>query len=104
MIEPKVLIKRNFKPNDIIVSISDSNRKINPVIESQLDTCTVGFYFDILLNITSELLLERFRNEMKDLDVKSLKIMSHSEFVEELKNHNTNKQWLATQIEALSPA
>ena len=34
---PKILIKGKFKPDDIIVSISESTRKIDPFVESKLD-------------------------------------------------------------------
>src|SRR5689334_21873928 len=34
---PKILIQGKFKPEDIIVSVSESTRKIDPAIEGQLE-------------------------------------------------------------------
>ncbi|MBM3206866.1 MAG: hypothetical protein FJZ43_04580 [Candidatus Staskawiczbacteria bacterium] len=59
----------------------------------------VGFYFEILLKITSEEMKERFDSQAKEIDIKSLKIMSRPEYINVLENHNPNKQFLATQIE-----
>ncbi len=59
----------------------------------------VGFYFEILLKITSDELGHRFNNETKEIDIKSLKIMSRTDFIKELENHNSDKQFVATQIE-----
>lgn len=58
-----------------------------------------GFYFEILLKITSDQLQQRFDNETKEIDIKSLKIMSRQDFISELENHNANKQFLARQVE-----
>ncbi len=59
----------------------------------------VGFYFEILLDITSEELKQRFAKQIKELDIKSLKVLSRLDFIQELENHNANKQFLARQIE-----
>ena len=58
----------------------------------------VGFYFEISLKITSDELEDRFNGRTKEIDIKSLKIMSHADFIRELKNHNSDKQFIATQI------
>lgn len=34
---PKILVRGRFAPEDLVVSVSESNRKIAPAIESQLD-------------------------------------------------------------------
>ena len=59
----------------------------------------VGFYFEILLKITSDELENRFNNGIKEIDIKSLKIMSREDFIKELENHNSDKQFIVTQIE-----
>lgn len=59
----------------------------------------VGFYFEILLKITSDELEYRFNNETKEIDIKSLQVMSRTDFIKELENHNSDKQFVATQIE-----
>lgn len=59
----------------------------------------VGFYFEISLKITSDQLQERFDNRVKEIDIKSLMVMSREEYIKVLENHNSNKQFLATQIE-----
>lgn len=59
----------------------------------------VGFYFETMLKITSNELEHRFKNKPKDIDIKSVKIMSRADLIKELKNHNSNKQFLATKIE-----
>ncbi len=59
----------------------------------------VGFYFEIFLKISSQDLQERFDSHRKELDIRALKIMSQLEYVDVLKNHNENKQFIATQIE-----
>ncbi len=37
MISPKVLARGQFSPSNVLVTISDSNRKVDPVVESQID-------------------------------------------------------------------
>lgn len=59
----------------------------------------VGFYFEISLKITSDQIQERFDSKAKEIDIKSLKIMSRAEYINVLENHNPNKQFLAKQIE-----
>lgn len=55
----------------------------------------VGFYFEISLNISSIELLERFKKENKDLDIKSLKDFSRDEYIKILENHKSkNKQFI----------
>lgn len=56
----------------------------------------VGFYFEISLNISLEKLLNRFKKNNKDIDVKSLKDFSRDEYIEILRNHKSkNKQFIA---------
>lgn len=53
-----------------------------------LDTYgNVGFYFEVSLDLSSEILLERFKSESKDVDIKNLKCLSKDEYIEVLKNH-----------------
>jgi len=59
----------------------------------------VGFYFEILLKITSDQMQKRFDSQAKEIDIKSLKIMSRDEYINILENHNPNKKFLATQVE-----
>jgi hypothetical protein len=58
----------------------------------------VGFYFEILLKVTSDELGHRFNKGKKEIDIKSLKVMSHLDFIKELESHNYDKQFLATQV------
>lgn len=58
-----------------------------------------GFYFEVLLKSSAEDLEQRFRSQTKEVDIQSLKILSRADFIQTLKNHNANKQFLATQIE-----
>ncbi|MBM3206884.1 MAG: hypothetical protein FJZ43_04670 [Candidatus Staskawiczbacteria bacterium] len=59
----------------------------------------VGFYFEVLLKITSDQIQKTFDDQTKEIDIKSLKVMSRSEYINVLENHNPNKQFLAKQIE-----
>ncbi len=59
----------------------------------------VGFYFEVPLNISSIDLEDRFNSSEKEIDIKSLKILSREEYLNILKNHNENKQFLANLIE-----
>lgn len=60
----------------------------------------VGFYFEILLKNTSEQVTKRFDNQIKEIDIKSLKIMSRTDYISELENHaNVSKQFLAAHID-----
>jgi hypothetical protein len=54
----------------------------------------VGFYFEVLLHITANELLDRFVRIGKDKDIKSLKIFSREEYLDTLKHHNINKQFV----------
>ncbi len=86
-LEEEAFIKKENISNSFLVMIY-----INP-------STNVGFYFEILLNITSVQLKQKFDNETKELDIKSLKVMSRQDFINQLKNHNLNKQFLAGHIE-----
>lgn len=59
----------------------------------------VGFYFEVILNILSTNIEQEFNKNTKEVDIKSLKIMTRSEYITELKNHNQNKQFIAKQVE-----
>lgn len=55
----------------------------------------VGFYFEVSLSISSNDLLERFYESRKDVDIKSLKVLSKYDYLETLRNHNLHKQFVA---------
>lgn len=55
----------------------------------------VGFYFEVSLSISSNDLLERFYETGKDADIKSLKVLSKYDYLELLRSHNLNKQFIA---------
>jgi hypothetical protein len=53
------------------------------------------FYYEVLLNIPSSELQNRFKTENKDQDIKSLKYFSNDEYVKALENHKSqNKQFI----------
>lgn len=53
----------------------------------------VAFYFEVILNVSSEELIERFKNN-KDADIKSLCVFTREEYLNVLKNHSSlNKQF-----------
>lgn len=55
----------------------------------------VCFYYEVLLRIPSSELQNRFKTDNKDQDIKSLKYLSSEEYIETLKNHNSqNKQFI----------
>lgn len=54
------------------------------------------FYFEAILNVTSQELLERFEKETEDQDIKALKALSEEEYAAFLKNHKSpTKQLIA---------
>ena len=55
----------------------------------------VGLYFEIVLHVSSEELLERFKDN-KDADIKSIRVYTRDEYLHELENHSSlNKQLTA---------
>ena len=57
------------------------------------DKTNVAFYFETILNISSDELLERFKNNT-DPDIKSLCIYTREEYLDALANHSSlNKQF-----------
>jgi len=86
-LEEEAFIKKEDIANSVLSMVY-----INP-------STNVGFYFEILLKITSDQLKQKFDNETKELDIKSLKIMSRQDFINELENHNSNKQFLTRRVE-----
>jgi hypothetical protein len=57
----------------------------------------IGFYFNIKLNISSNMLREKFKDN-KDIDIESIDFHDKTEFIEILKNHNQSKQLIAQEI------
>ena len=59
----------------------------------------VCFYFEIILHVSSEDLLDRFSKENKDQDIKSLKVLSREDYVSFLKSHSSpTKQYISEII------
>lgn len=58
----------------------------------------IGFYFEVLLNISSEQLVARFNKEAKDQDIQSLKILTKDEYLATLRNINPNKAFIADHV------
>ena len=59
----------------------------------------IGFYFEVILKITADELIARFNESGSDPDIRSLKAFSRAEYLETLKKHNANKQFIATVVE-----
>ena len=57
----------------------------------------IGLYFEIILNVSSEKLLERFKTN-KDIDIKSLCVYSKEEYLEVLKNHRSLNKRLTAEL------
>lgn len=58
----------------------------------------IGFYFEVILNISSEQLANRFAQEAKDQDIKSLKILSKEDYLKTLRSINPNKAFIADNV------
>ncbi len=58
----------------------------------------IGFYFEVVLNISSEDLAARFASEGKDQDIKSLKILSKPDYLATLRSINANKAFIADHV------
>lgn len=85
-LEEEAAISRNII-NDIYLQLIYLNPKTS-----------VGFYFEVILNISSIALLERFTAQGKDDDIKSLKVFSREEYIATLEEFNANKKFIATQV------
>ena len=60
----------------------------------------IGFYFEIILNVSLKELEERFKRDNKDQDIKSLEGFSRDEYLSILKNHRSkNKQLVIEMIQ-----
>ncbi len=58
----------------------------------------VGFYYEVVLNVSSRELLERFK-ENQDGDIKALCVYTKEEYLEALENHRSpNKQFIAQHL------
>lgn len=58
----------------------------------------IGFYFEVILNISSEQLSARFDQEAGDQDIKSLKILSKENYLKTLRSINPNKAFIADNV------
>ncbi len=58
----------------------------------------VSFYFEVILKVSSEEILNRFHNEGKDQDIKSLKVMNKEEYLIFLANHPSKTKQTIAQI------
>lgn len=58
----------------------------------------IGFYFEVVLNISSEVLAARFASDGKDQDIKSLKILSKQDYLATLRAINANKAFIADRV------
>ncbi len=58
-------------------------------LERRTNIC---FYFEVVLNISSEEIANRFETMASDQDIKSIKAFTKSEYLAALQNHNPNKQ------------
>ena len=63
------------------------------------DRTNIGFYFEVVLSVSSAELLERFK-ENNDKDIKSLCVYTREEYINKLRNHNSlNKKLIATILQ-----
>ena len=60
--------------------------------------CHTCFYFEAILNVSSETLLDRFSNENQDQDIKSLKVLSREEYISFLKSHSSPSKKFISEI------
>lgn len=79
------------------ISTSDIDDIYLNIIYLNIHT-NVGFYFEVLLNINSEELAARFTRDRKDLDIKSLKILSRDDYLATLRAININKAFIADHV------
>lgn len=58
----------------------------------------ICFYFEVIVNVSSEILLSKFSNENQDQDIKSLKALSREEYVSFLKSHSSPTKNFISEI------
>ena len=58
----------------------------------------IGFYMEITLSISSTELLERFKNEGADTEIKSLLAFSKEEYIQHLKDHSSPNKQLTAEL------
>lgn len=58
----------------------------------------IGFYFEVVLNVTAETLLQRFQETGKDQDIKAVRVFSKDQYLAMLGTLNSNKQFIAKHI------
>ncbi len=79
------------------ISMSDIDDIYLNIIYLNIHT-NVGFYFEVLLNVSSDELASRFIRDGKDQDIKSLKVLSRDEYLATLRAINTNKAFVADHV------
>lgn len=52
----------------------------------------IAFHFEASLKLTASEILERFKRETKDQDIKTLIVLTKTDYTEALQNHNPGKQ------------
>ena len=58
----------------------------------------IGFYFETILKVSSEELIERFKKENKDQDIKSLKVFTREEYLSALRYHKSKNKQLIVEL------
>ncbi|MEI6479993.1 MAG: hypothetical protein WCO12_00515 [bacterium] len=58
----------------------------------------IGFYFETVLKVSSEELIERFKKENKDQDIKSLKVFTREEYLSVLRDHKSKNKQLIVEL------
>jgi hypothetical protein len=59
----------------------------------------IGFYFEVILNLTEKELKNKFNSNKKDQDIESLIFFTKDEYVKALENFNVNKKFISTKVE-----
>lgn len=59
----------------------------------------IGFYFEVILNLTENELQNKFNSGEKDQDIKSLIFFTRDEYIKALENFNENKKFISTMVE-----
>ncbi len=59
----------------------------------------VGFYFETTLKISSKELIERFQNQNKDKDIKSLRFLRREEYIKFLHDYSSSKKLIGEVIQ-----
>lgn len=55
----------------------------------------IALYFEVVLTVSAEEIFTRFRERSKDADIKCLKAHARKDYLEVLRGHNANKQFIA---------